>query len=105
MLLAIPDFSKSRSEQRAEIIRVEDIRKIIVRIFKDYTELILVKDEPIGKIHVKPEATTVALENLYRIMKMPNNFIRIVMIDKDGKIKVFDKVLEEVLKGGKSEKV
>ena len=105
MLLAIPDFSKVRKEQRAEIIRVEDIRKIIVRIFKDYTELILVKDEPIGKIYVKPEATTVALENLYRIMKMPNNFIRIVMIDKDGKIKGFDKVLEEVLKGGKNEKV
>lgn len=105
MLLAIPHFSKGGSEQRAEIIRVEDIRKIIVRIFEDYTELKLVKDEPIGKIHVKPEATTVALENLYRIMRMPDNFIRIVMIDKDGEIKVFDKVLEEVLKGGKSEKV
>jgi len=105
VLLAIPDFLEGGSEQRAEIIRVEDIRKIIVRIFKDYTELILVKDEPIGKIHVKPEATTVALENLYRIMKMPDNYIKIVMIDKDGEIKVFDKMLKEVLKGGKNEKV
>jgi len=99
MLLAIPHFSKIRKEQRAEIIRVEDIRKVILRVAKDYTEIILVKDKPIGKIYVKREATMKALESLYEIMRMPHNHVEAVMIDKDGEIKVFEEELKKVLEG------
>jgi len=104
MLLAIPHFTKGGSEQRAEIVRVEDIRKMIVRVLNDYTEIILIKDEPIGRIHVKRDATVKALESLYRIMRMPDNYIKIVTIDEEGEIKLFDTMLKKAI-GGENEKV
>ena len=104
MLLAIPHFSKVRKEQRVEIVRIEDIRKVILRIMEDYTEIILVKNEPIGKIYVRREATINALDNLYRVMKMADR-VSIVTIDENGDIKMLKDMLKEVLKGGKNEEV
>ena len=111
MLLAIPDFSPSGKEQRVTLIRVEDIRKIVVVIPEshkdstrpeDDTVFLLVKDEPIGRIHVRRKATIKALYGLHEIIKKSNKTDAIVMLDEDGNVKVFGDVLEKILKGSEN---
>jgi len=103
MMLAIPHFGGAKKEKMIELIRVEDIRKIVVRIGKEEATLILVKDEPIGKIHVKESAVIDAIDNLHFLMRRAEQNSRsdaIVVITKEGEIRPLRDMLKGVLKDG-----
>lgn len=93
--IGIPQVSHLKKEKRAEFIRADKIKKVILWIKDDYSEIILVgSDEPIGKIRVKKGLELTALMNLMRLLNRQDMLYGVFGIDERGNMITFDEIVE-----------